>query len=64
MIPSNIDIKNIEIWLDNDLKNGIRTIDIKNIDCLMAHTTCLDCFISTVNGRSRKRRKEACYELR
>jgi hypothetical protein len=28
---------------------------LSNIDCLMAHTTCLVCFISTVNGRSKKR---------
>jgi len=36
------------------------TIDIRNIDCL---TACVF-FISTVNGRSKKRRKEAYYELR
>jgi len=27
---------------------------LSNIDCLMAHTTCLVCFISTVNGSSKK----------
>jgi hypothetical protein len=27
----------------------------KNIDCLTAHTACLVCLISTVNGRSKKR---------
>ncbi len=27
---------------------------LSNIDCLMAHTACLVCFISTVNGRSKK----------
>ncbi len=28
---------------------------LSNIDCLMACTACLVCFISTVNGRSKKR---------
>ncbi len=28
---------------------------LSHIDCLIAHTTCLVCFISTVNGRSKKR---------
>ncbi len=28
-----------------------------NIDCLMACTTCLVCFISTVNGRNKKKKK-------
>ena len=27
---------------------------LSNIDCLMACTACLVCFISTVNGRSKK----------
>jgi len=31
---------------------------LSNIDCLMAHTTYLVCFISTVNGRSKKDKKE------
>jgi hypothetical protein len=30
----------------------------KNIDCLMVHTACLVCFISTINGRSNNKRKE------
>jgi len=30
----------------------------KNIDCLMARTACLVCFISTVNGYSNKKRNE------
>ncbi len=30
----------------------------KNIDCLMARTTCLVCFISSVNGSGNKKRKE------
>jgi hypothetical protein len=30
----------------------------------MARTACLVCFISTVNGRSKKKKKEAYYELR
>jgi hypothetical protein len=30
---------------------------LRNIDCLTARTTCLVCFISTVNGHS-KRKKE------
>jgi hypothetical protein len=29
---------------------------LSNIDCLMAHTACLVCFSSTVNGRSKKRK--------
>jgi hypothetical protein len=37
---------------------------LRNIDCLMAHTACLVCFISTVNGCSKKVRKEAYYERR
>jgi len=28
---------------------------LSNIDSLMAHTACLVCFISTVNGRSKKK---------
>ncbi len=32
---------------------------LSNIVCLMAHTACFDCFISTVNGCSKKKRKEA-----
>ncbi len=28
---------------------------LSNTDCLMVHTACLVCFISTVNGRSKKR---------
>jgi hypothetical protein len=31
----------------------------RNIDCLIARTACLVCFISTVNGRSKTERKEA-----
>jgi len=27
---------------------------LSNIDCLMARTTCLVCFISSVNGHSKK----------
>jgi hypothetical protein len=29
-----------------------------NIDCLMARTACLVCFISTVNGCSKKKKKK------
>jgi hypothetical protein len=29
---------------------------LSNIDCLMARTACLVCFISTVNGRSKKKK--------
>ncbi len=36
---------------------------LSNIDCLMARTACLVCFISTVNGRSKKERKEAYLDL-
>ncbi len=38
-------------------------IDIKDyiIDCLMARTACLVCFISTVNGHCNKKRKEEAY---
>jgi hypothetical protein len=32
---------------------------LSNIDCLTARTACLVCFISTVNGCSKKKRKEA-----
>ncbi len=32
---------------------------LSNIDCLMSHTACLVCFISTVNGHSKKKRKKA-----
>ncbi len=32
---------------------------LRNIGCLMAHTTCLVCFISTVNGHSKKRKKRS-----
>ncbi len=30
---------------------------LSNIDCLMAHTACLVCFISTVNEHSKKKLK-------
>jgi hypothetical protein len=30
-----------------------------NIDCLMARTTCLVGFFSTLNGHSKKKRKKA-----
>jgi hypothetical protein len=30
---------------------------LSNIDCLMAHTACLVCFISTINGRSKKKKR-------
>jgi hypothetical protein len=32
---------------------------LNNIDCLMACTACLVCFSSSVNGRSKRKRKEA-----
>jgi len=32
---------------------------LSNIDCLKARTACLVCFISTVNGRSKKEEKKA-----
>jgi hypothetical protein len=32
---------------------------LSNIDCLMVCTACLDCFISTLNGSSKKQRKKA-----
>jgi hypothetical protein len=32
---------------------------LRNIGCLMVHTACLVCFISTVNGRSKKRKKRS-----
>ncbi len=31
---------------------------LSNKDCTMAHTACLVCFISTVNGRSKKEEEE------
>jgi hypothetical protein len=33
---------------------------LSNIDCLMVHTACLVCFISTVNGRSKKTTTGKC----
>jgi hypothetical protein len=37
----------------------VLAIDIKEyIDCLMAHTACLVCFISTVNGHCNKKEKK------
>jgi hypothetical protein len=32
---------------------------LSNIDCLMACTACLICFIRTVNGHSKKKEKNA-----
>jgi hypothetical protein len=32
-----------------------------NIDFLMAHTACIVCFISTVNGRSKKKKKRSLF---
>jgi hypothetical protein len=41
------------------MRRSVGTIDIEQyIDCLMAHTACLVCFISTVNGHYDKKRKE------
>jgi hypothetical protein len=31
---------------------------LSNIDCLKVHTACLVCFISTVNGNSKKKKKK------
>jgi hypothetical protein len=31
---------------------------LSNIDCLLAHAACLVCFISTVNGHTKKKRKK------
>ncbi len=31
---------------------------LKNIDCLTARTACLVCFISTVNGHSKKKKEK------
>ncbi len=31
---------------------------LRNIDCIMARTACLVCFISTVNGRSKKKKEK------
>jgi hypothetical protein len=31
---------------------------LSNVDCLKAHTACLVCFISTVNGHCKKRKKK------
>jgi hypothetical protein len=31
---------------------------LRNIDCLMARTACLVCFIDTVNGCSKKKKKK------
>jgi hypothetical protein len=36
---------------------------LRNIDCLTAHIACLVCFISTVNGRSKKRRKRSLLQV-
>jgi hypothetical protein len=35
---------------------------LRNIECLTERTACLVCFISAVNSRSKKERKEAYYE--
>ncbi len=32
---------------------------LRNIDCLMAHNACLVCFISSVNGHSKKSKKRS-----
>jgi hypothetical protein len=32
---------------------------LSNIDCLMAHTVSLVCFINTVNSRNKKKRNES-----
>jgi len=36
---------------------------LSNIDCLMAHTAPLVCFISTVNGRSKKEAENASEDV-
>ncbi len=45
---------------NNQNNSGRNHRHLRNIDCLMVHVF----FISTVNGCSKKRRKEAYYELR
>ncbi len=41
-------------WSENSSKGFIHR-HLSNIDCLTAHTACLACFISTVNGCSKKK---------
>jgi hypothetical protein len=51
----------------NDTKQQIHSMlsvsfkhrHIRIIDCLTAHTACLVCFISTVNGHNKKEEKKA-----
>jgi hypothetical protein len=51
MFENNIIIKQLTICLIHR--------DLRIIDCLTARTACLVCFISTVNGRSKKRKKRS-----
>ncbi len=36
---------------------------LRNIECLMGHTTCLFCLISMVNGCSKKRKKRSLLRV-
>jgi hypothetical protein len=38
---------------------GVSHRHLSNIDCLTARTSCLVCFISTVNGNNKKKEKKA-----
>jgi hypothetical protein len=42
--------------IDSEIK-GSNHRHLSNIDCLKARTTCLVCFISTVNGYRKKRKR-------
>jgi hypothetical protein len=49
--------------MNGTLKNGNNCLNtnyrhLSNIDCLTVRTACLVCFISTVNGHSKKERKK------
>jgi hypothetical protein len=44
-------------WSAENLFNPIPHRHLSNIDCLMAFTACLVCFISTVNGRNKNKIK-------
>ncbi len=62
-------IKKLEIKITKVSKEDFNFVDrghrhLSNIDCLTAHTACLVCFSSSVNGRSKRKRKEAYQLLR
>ncbi len=47
-----------EQWTNDTTFKGSKQRHLSNIDCLKVCTSCLVCFISTVNGHCKKKKKK------